>query len=83
MTLHCGCGDRWPNRAMPGAQLDLGFMYDKGDGVPRDYVQDHMWYDIAGVAVAVKYRDFVAREMTPAQVAEARRLAREWMEKHP
>lgn len=65
------------------AQYNLGHMYDKGDGVPRDYVQAHMWYDIAGVAVAVKYRDFVAREMTPAQVTEARRLAREWMEKHP
>jgi len=65
------------------AQYNLGHMYDKGDGVPRDYVQDHMWYDIAGVAVAVKYRDFVAWEMTPAQVTEARRLAREWMEKHP
>jgi TPR repeat protein len=62
------------------AQYNLGHMYDKGDGVPRDYVQAHMWYDIAGVAVAVKYRDFVAREMTSAQVTEARRLAREWME---
>ena len=65
------------------AQYNLGLMYDNGDGVSQDYVQAHMWYDIAGVAVAVKYRDFVAREMTPAQVAEAQRLAREWMRKHP
>jgi tetratricopeptide (TPR) repeat protein len=65
------------------AQYNLGHMYDKGDGVPRDYIQAHMWYDIAGVAVAVKNRDFVAREMTPAQIAEAQRLAREWLEKHP
>jgi TPR repeat protein len=65
------------------AQYNLGHMYDKGDGVPRDFVRAHMWYDIAGLAVAVKNRDFVAREMTPAQIAEAQRLAREWLEKHP
>jgi len=28
---------------------------------------------------AVKVRDIVASEMTPAQFAEAQRLAREWM----
>ena len=47
-------------------------------GVPQDYVRAHMWYDIAGVAVAVSYRDYVAREMASAQVAEAQRLASEW-----
>ena len=57
----------------------MGFRLD----VPQDYVQAHMWYDIAGVAVAVSYRDYVAREMTTAQVAEAQRLAREWLGKHP
>ena len=41
-----------------------------------------MWYDIAGVAVAVSYRDYVAREMTSAQVAEAQRLASEWIGSH-
>jgi hypothetical protein len=68
------------------AQYNLGLMYDSGYGVPQDYVQAHMWYNIAGVShesVAVSYRDIVAREMTPDQVAEAQRLAREWIEKHP
>jgi TPR repeat protein len=65
------------------AQYNLGLMYDNGDGVPQDYVQAHMWYDIAGVEVAARYRDIVAREMTPAQIAEAQRLAREWLGKHP
>ena len=65
------------------AQYNLGLMYDSGFGVPQNYVQAHMWYDIAGVAVAVSYRDHVAREMTPAQVAEAQRLASEWMGNHP
>ena len=64
------------------AQYNLGLMYEGGYGVPQDNLQAHMWYDIAGVAVAVSYRDYVAREMTSAQVAEARRLASEWMGKH-
>jgi hypothetical protein len=68
------------------AQYNLGLMYDSGYGVPQDYVQAHMWYNIAGVAgesAAVSYRDFVAQGMTPDQVAEAQRLAREWIGEHP
>jgi len=26
------------------AQLNLGAMYGKGEGVPQDYVQAHMWF---------------------------------------
>ena len=68
------------------AQYNLGLMYDNGYGVPQDYIQAHMWYNIAGVAgetVPISYRDYVAQEMTPAQVAAAQMLAREWIEKHP
>ena len=65
------------------AQYNLGLMYDVGYGVPQDFVRAHMWYDIAGVEVAISYRDYVAREMTPAQIAEAQKLAREWKGKHP
>ena len=65
------------------AQYNLGLMYDIGYGVPQDVVRAHMWYDIAGVDVAINYRDYVAREMTPAQIAEAQKLAREWKGKHP
>ena len=32
--------------------------------------------------MAVKGRDIVAGLMTPAQIAEAQRLAREWLEEH-
>jgi hypothetical protein len=62
----------------PDGQNNLGFMYDNGQGVPRDYVQAHMWYNLAGVggdAQSVKNRDLVAKKMTPAQIAEAQRLA--------
>jgi TPR repeat protein len=68
------------------AQYNLGLMYDNGDGVTQDYVQAHMWYSIAGVAgetVPIRYRDYVAREMTSSQLARAEILAREWLQGHP
>ncbi len=72
------------------AQNLLGLMYGKGRGVPQDYVQAHMWYNLAASRLppgadrvgAVKNRDILSAWMTPAQIAEAERLAREWMEKH-
>jgi TPR repeat protein len=72
------------------AQLDLGVMYLNGQGVPQDYVQAHMWLNLAAAAsdgraelhdLAVKNRDSVAAKMTPAQIAEVQRLAREWKPK--
>ena len=61
-----------------GAQNNLGVMYDKGQGVPQDYVQAHKWYNLgaaAGDKDAGKNRNIVAGKMTPAQIAEAQKLA--------
>jgi TPR repeat protein len=64
------------------AQYTLGFLYRTGQGVPQDYVQAHMWSNLAaGYQNAVNNRDAVARLMTPAQIAEAQKLAREWKPK--
>jgi TPR repeat protein len=66
------------------AQFNLGVMYAKGVGVPQDYVQAHMWFILAATKHA-KYRaDRVrlAKLMTPAQIAKAQRLAREWKPKN-
>jgi hypothetical protein len=73
------------------AQSDLGVMYAKGEGVPQDYVQAHMWFNLAASRFsaaeaekrewAVENRDLAASRMTPAQIAEAQRLAREWKPK--
>ena len=71
------------------AQYNLGFMYRKGLGVAKDYVRAYAWYDLAtssfppgkGFDGAVKYRDIVAEKMTPAQISEAEKLAREWRPK--
>jgi TPR repeat protein len=63
------------------AQLLLGIMYTNGQGVPQDYISAHMWYNLgaaAGHQDAAKIRDIVAARMTPAQIAEAQWLAREW-----
>ena len=64
------------------AQISLGEMYAKGRGVQRDFVQAHVWYNLAGMTDedARENRDIVAESMTPEQIAEAQRLAREWMQ---
>jgi uncharacterized protein len=73
----------------PKAQYNLGVMYEAGQGAPQDYVQAHMWFDLAAsrffaaseeekLDAATRYRDHVAAKMTPDQIAEAQRLAREW-----
>jgi len=67
------------------AQYNLGVTYANGQGAPQDYVQAHMWFNLAassGAKMAAKNRDIVAEKMTPEQIAEAQRLAQEWMEKH-
>lgn len=65
----------------PQAQLHLGAAYDSGRGVAQDVVLAHMWFNLAaaqGVQEAARYRDIVARRMSPAEIAQARNMAREW-----
>ena len=66
------------------AQFSLGQMYRQGQGVAQDYVQAHEWFNLgatSGNATAVMSRDIVASKMTPAQIAEAQRLASAWRKK--
>jgi len=75
-------------QGIPEAQFNLALMYVMGEGVPQDYVLAHMWFNLAGSRYpaseeesregAVKNRNRVASKMTPAQIAEAQRLARKW-----
>ena len=67
------------------AQYSLGAIYADGRGVPQDYVEAHMWFNLAGThnyEDARTIRDRVAKEMTPADISKAQALAREWLEKH-
>ena len=72
-------------QGLASAQFNLGVMYAKGQGVTQEYyMQAHMWWNLAAVngdADAINNLDFVAAKMTPAQIAEAQKLAREWKPK--
>jgi hypothetical protein len=62
-------------------------MYHDGVGVPKNYVLSHMWCNLAAANPSsdkehrddmVRFRHLIASVMTPAQIAEAQRLATEW-----
>ena len=62
------------------ALTNLGVMYAFGKGVLKDYVYAHVWANLAasnGNEGGAKLRDFVEKKMTPAQIAEAQKLAGE------
>jgi hypothetical protein len=71
------------------AQSNLGSMYERGEGVPQDYILAHMWFSLAATngddalirRNAASSSARVAAKMTPQQLAEAERLAREWKPK--
>ena len=60
-------------------------MYNKGEGVIRDYVQAHKWMNIAsqsGDEDAVENKKNIENHMTKAQIAEAMLLANKWLQSH-
>ena len=66
------------------AQLNLGVMYALGQGVLKDYVYAHMWGNIAssnGNENGGKVRDIAVKNMTPADISAAQKLARECVRK--
>jgi TPR repeat protein len=70
------------------AQANLAICYGTGQSVPKDLVQAYQWLTLAiprfrapeaqNQQNAITLRDLLATKMTPAQIAEAERLAREW-----
>jgi TPR repeat protein len=69
------------DRGVANSQYFLGVDYYDGRGVPQDYTFAHMWLNLAaaqGMAFAASKRAEVEAKMSPAQIAEAQRLAREW-----
>ena len=68
------------------AQHDLAFMYVAGTGVSQDYVRAYMWLNVAvasGNGLMTKHLDSVSRKLSFAQIEEAEKMAREWMENYP
>ena len=71
------------------ADTTVNRMYYNSEGITADYLLAHMWFNLAAAGSsrgkfhdwAVRDRDEVEERMSPAQVAEAQRLAREWKPK--
>lgn len=87
---------RAAERGDPDAQFNLGLLYLDGKGFPQDFVRAHLWFDLAARGYttmqdedwavenrqwATRNRNWAASQMTNAQVAKARRLARQWQPK--
>jgi TPR repeat protein len=68
-------------------QFSLGLLYAGGLGIPQDKVQSFKWFTLAAAVFppaskesdeAIKNANLIAAKMTPAEIAEAQRLAKEW-----
>jgi uncharacterized protein len=78
----------WGN---PIGQTKMGMCYLRGIGVPKDATQAYMWFDLAAAQTTghdltcnCHLRDtLAAMHLTPAQIADAQRLAREWKPEKP
>ena len=69
----------------PDALFELGMLYATGRDVAADLVVAHKWFNLAaarGNASALARRIELAREMSSDQIAEAQKLAREWLQTH-
>ena len=75
---------RGAERGYAIAQFNLGVSYAEGELVARDYVLAYMWFSVAadqGEDEALEKCDEVANLMTPEQIAEAEKMAKEMAEK--
>ncbi|TNE67907.1 MAG: sel1 repeat family protein [Alphaproteobacteria bacterium] len=77
----------------PGAMINLAILHVQGDGIPEDRAKAYMWISLANHFVAEANDAGVAQiaqtliakfeaEFSSDQVAEGRRLAKEWAEGH-
>jgi len=81
---------RWTRRAASQGNRNsmeaLAVSYHMGNGVPQDYIQAHMWANLAaarGSARAMKLREELAAKMTPDQIADAQKAASRWRPNRP
>ncbi len=65
---------------IPAAQLALAQLYLNRRRDPQDLVQAYMWYLVA-TERAVRARGFITNLMTPEQIDEAQRRAKDWAPK--
>jgi TPR repeat protein len=74
----------------PFGQAMLGLMYDKGHGVPQDFVLAYKWLNLAAARTSWRQRDYflrlrnaVASKMSGEEISEGQRLALLWAPGRP
>ena len=60
------------------AQCNLGHLYADEQTGSQDFIKAHKWFNIAGT----KERETMEKLMNANQIAEAQKLAREWIKEH-
>ena len=84
--------ERWHRKAAEQgdayAQASLGILLRFGKGIAQDYVEAYKWFQLAVSQTSggeqesiLELRDSIAARMTPEQITEAKRLARDWKPK--
>ena len=58
----------------------LGHLYEDGLGVPKNLVLAYMWFALSHFEGFVKE---VERDMTRAQIVQARQMVSDWLRRHP
>lgn len=69
----------------PDGQINLGICYATGKGTEKDLVKAHMWLNLGTAQLkgrerkdAVKLREAIAKQLAPAQLAQAQDQAQKW-----
>ncbi|WP_373505650.1 tetratricopeptide repeat protein [Aestuariivirga sp.] len=68
------------------AMLSLSMRYLTGLGAPEDFAQAHMWANLATINGGWDARNDLRdleELLSPEQITEGQRLAREWLDRHP
>ncbi|HEB92217.1 MAG TPA: sel1 repeat family protein [Gammaproteobacteria bacterium] len=80
---------QWYRRAAENgnaaSQANLGVMYAKGVGVEENLVQAYVWFDLAAMKGDAGYgrsRDRLAKLLNSEQLAQAKRVSREYATKY-
>jgi TPR repeat protein len=85
MDISMEAAEQGAQMGAPDALFELGMLYATGRDVAADLVVAHKWFNLAaarGNSSALAHRVELAREMSADQIAEAQRLAREWLQTH-
>ncbi|MGY3621020.1 hypothetical protein [Bradyrhizobium sp. USDA 10063] len=74
-----------PVQGNPFAQAMLGLLYDKGHGVPQDFVLAYKWLNLAAARTSgrerdayARFRNAVASKMSTDEIVIGQRLALNW-----